>query len=51
MGQIPGVYLASAAFTLSLVVQAVWLAYRSRPERQQLAARDAVPEALPAFSD
>ena len=50
-GKVPGVYLASAAFSLAMLAQTGWLAYRSRIQRSGLAERDARLEAVPAFSD
>jgi hypothetical protein len=50
-GGAPGIYLASAGFSLAMLAQAGWLAYRSRMERAGLARRDAKLEPAPAFSD
>lgn len=50
-GKVPGVFLASAAFSLAMLAQTGWLAYRSRDQRSGLAERDARLEPVPAFSD
>jgi hypothetical protein len=41
-GQLTGLYVSVAAFTLSVLTQTAWLWYRSQPHRKVIEQRDRI---------